>query len=117
MLLLKERRDAGTVPGQDVGAAMGRYLDDLTKAGVLLAANALQPSSAGVRLRFAGPERLVDDGPFRESTPVAGCLVIQVKSREEAIEWASRCPLDQIPVDGEASVVEVRQVVEGTYLG
>jgi hypothetical protein len=117
MLLLKERRDAGTTAGQDVGAAMGTYLDDLTKAGVLLAAEALQPSSAGVRLRFAGPERIVDDGPFRESTPVAGYLVIQVKSREEAIEWASRCPVGRTPVDGEAAVVEVRQVVEGTYPG
>jgi hypothetical protein len=113
MLLLEERRDAGTTPGQDVGAAMGTYLDDLTKAGVLLAAEVLQPSSAGVRLRFAGPERMVDDGPFRESTP-SGYLVIQVKSREEAIEWASRCPLGQTPVDGEAAVVEVRQVTEGT---
>ena len=68
-----------------------------------------------MRLRFAGAERILDDGPFRESTPVAGYLVIQVKSKEEAIEWASRCPLDRALLDGEAADVEIRQVVDGTF--
>jgi hypothetical protein len=117
MLLLKGDAEAGAPRDEKAEFAMRTYIDDLARAGVLLAAEGLQPSSTGVRIRFAGSERTLVEGPFKESNPVAGYLVIQVKSKEEAIEWASRCPVDRSLEGGEAMEVEVRQVASGTNAG
>jgi hypothetical protein len=110
MLLLKGDPEAEGQRDEEARAAMGTYIDDLTRAGVLLAAEGLQPSSTAVRIRFSGGERTLIDGPFQESKLVAGYLVIEVKSKEEAIEWASRCPVDEALEDGDS--IEVRQVAE-----
>jgi hypothetical protein len=88
---------------------MGKFNEELVKAGVLLAADGLQPSSKGARIRFTGNKRTVIDGPFAETKElVAGYWVIQVKSKEEAIEWMKRCP-NPYNQDGE---IELRQVFE-----
>jgi hypothetical protein len=112
MLLLKGDPEPGRPPDAAVAAAMGTYLDELTRAGVLLAAEGLRPSSAGVRLRFDGGVRSLIEGPFVESKPVAGYLVLQAKSREEAVEWASRCPIGGTPGEADAADIEIRQVVD-----
>jgi len=86
---------------------MGKYNEELAKAGVLLAAEGLHPSSKGARVKFSGGKRTVIDGPFAETKElIAGFWLWQVKSKEEAIEWASRCPA------GPNEVIEVRQVQE-----
>jgi len=86
---------------------MRQYDQDMTKAGVLLAEEGLHPSSKGTRLRVSGGKRVITDGPFTEAKEViAGFWIIQVKSKEEAIEWAKRCPL---PENG---LIEIRQVFE-----
>jgi hypothetical protein len=91
---------------------MGKFNEELVKAGVLLAAEGLQPSSKGARVRFSGSKRTVIDGPFAETKElVAGFWLIQVKSKAEAIEWVKRCPLG-----GEAEV-EIRQVFEASDFG
>src|ERR1700744_2684759 len=88
-------------------AAMGRYNDELTKAGVLLALDGLQPPAMGARVRFAAGKPSVPDGPFTEAKElIGGYWLIQARSKEEAIEWASRCPAN----DGD--IIEVRQVYE-----
>jgi hypothetical protein len=93
---------------RDEFAAMGEYNESLVKAGVLLAAEGLQPSSRGARIQFSGGKRTVVDGPFTEAKElIAGFWIIDVKSREEAMEWASRVPF----VDGE---VEIRPVFEAS---
>ena len=93
---------------------MGKYNEELAKAGVLLAAEGLQPSSKGARVKFSGDERTVVDGPFTESKElVAGFWLIQVKSKEEAIEWVKRCPN---PMEGD-SEIEIRQVFEAEDFG
>ena len=93
---------------------MGKYNEDLVKAGVLLAADGLQPSSKGARVKFSGEKRTVIDGPFAESKElIAGFWIFQVKSKEEAIEWVKRAPN---PFDGE-SEIEIRQVFEASDLG
>ena len=109
MLLVRSTNEseAGVVPEKDVFIAMARYNDDLAKAGVLLAVEGLHPSSKGARVKFSGTKRTVVDGPFTETKElIAGFWLIEVKSREEAIEWVKRCPA---PFDGEAEI-EVRQV-------
>src|SRR5438309_2279526 len=109
MILLKsnETAEAGVLPSEELLTDMGRYNEDLVKAGVLLAAEGLQPSSKGARVRFSGKGRTVIDGPFAETKElIAGFWLIQVKSREEAIEWVKRCPN---PLDGDAEI-EIRQV-------
>jgi hypothetical protein len=109
MILVRSTRDseAGLAPGEHIFAAMARYNEDLAKAGVLLAAEGLHPSSTGARVRIAGGKRTVVDGPFAETKElIAGFWLIQVKSRDEAIEWVKRCPA---PFDGE-SELEIRQV-------
>lgn len=98
----------GTLPDDvEAMAAMGRYNDSLRKAGVLLAVDGLQPPSTGARVRFSGGKPKVTDGPFSEAKEVlGGYWMIQVKSREEAIAWASRCP------GRDNEMIEVRQVQE-----
>jgi hypothetical protein len=97
----------GTMPEAKAVAAMMKYNEDLRKAGVLLALDGLHPPSMGARVSFSGGKPLVTDGPFAESKEVlGGYWMIQVRSKEEAIEWASRCPAS----DNE--VIEIRQVAE-----
>jgi hypothetical protein len=106
--------EAGVMPSQELLAEMGKYNEELAKAGVLLAGEGLHPSSKGARVRFSGRDRTVIDGPFAETKElIAGFWLIQVKSREEAIEWVKRCPN---PMEGE-SEVEIRQVFEAEDFG
>jgi len=99
--------EAGVMPSAEVLADMGKYNDELIKAGVMLAGEGLHPTSKGLRIKYEGPtKRTVIDGPFAESKElIAGYWLIQVKSREEAVEWAKRAPFQ----DGE---LELRQVFE-----
>jgi hypothetical protein len=116
MILVKasEESEAGVLPSQELLAAMGAYNEELVKAGVLLAAEGLQPSSKGARVRFSGDKRTVIDGPFAETKElIAGFWLIQVRSKEEAIEWVKRCPN---PMEGE-SEIEIRQVFEADDFG
>src|SRR6195256_6109150 len=95
MMIVKASKDseAGVMPSEELLSAMGKYNEELMKAGVLLDAAGLQASSKGARVRFSGGKRTVIDGPFTETKElIAGYWVIQVKSREEAIEWAKRAP-------------------------
>jgi len=116
MVMVKATKDseAGVMPSQQRLAEMGRYNEELVKAGVLLAGEGLHPSSRGARVRFCGAERTVIDGPFAETKElVAGFWLLQVRSKEEAIEWVRRCPN---PFDGE-SEIEIRQVFEADDFG
>jgi hypothetical protein len=107
--------EAGVLPEEKLLADMGKYNDELVKAGVLLAAEGLQPSSKGARVRFSGNKRTVIDGPFSETKElVAGFWLFQVKSKEEAIEWVKRAPN---PFPGTESEVEIRQVFEAEDFG
>jgi len=111
MIIVKATKDseAGVMPDHEMLAAMGAYNDELVKAGIMQAGEGLHPSSKGARVRFSGPKRTVVDGPFAETKElIAGFWLVQVKSREEAIEWMKRCPN---PGPGE-SQIEIRQVFE-----
>ena len=108
MLLVKATEDseAGVMPSTELLEAMGKYNEELVRAGVLLAGEGLHPSSKGARVRFSGATRTVIDGPFAETKElIAGFWLIQVKSKEEAIEWVKRVPFEE----GE---IEIRQVFE-----
>jgi hypothetical protein len=114
MLLVKANEDseAGVLPSEEMLAAMGRYNEELVKAGVLLAGEGLHPSSKGARVRFSGGKTTVIDGPFTEAKElIAGFWLIQVRSRDEAIEWVKRVPF------GEGEEIEVRQVFEADDFG
>jgi hypothetical protein len=116
MVLVKANEDseAGVMPSQELLAEMGRYNEELAKAGVMLAGEGLQPSSKGARVRFSGKDRTVIDGPFTEAKElIAGYWLIQVSSKDEAIEWVKRCPN---PMEGE-SEIEIRQVFEADDFG
>jgi len=116
MILVKATKnsEAGVLPDEKLLTAMGKYNEELAKAGVLLAAEGLQPSSKGARVRFSGNKRTVIDGPFAETKElIAGFWLWQVKSKEEAIEWVKRCPN---PFPGE-SEIEIRQVFEAEDFG
>jgi len=116
MVLLKANEDteAAVMPSEQLLAEMGQYNEEMVKAGVLLAGEGLQPSSKGARVKFSGDERSVTDGPFAEAKEmIAGYWLIQVKSKDEAIEWVKRCPN---PMDGE-SEIEIRQVFEAEDFG
>src|SRR5687767_1266103 len=116
MLIVKADKDseAGVMPTQELLAEMGKYNEELVKAGVMLAGEGLHPSSKGARVKFSGTKRTVVDGPFAETKElIAGFWLIQVKSKEEAIEWVKRCPN---PLDGE-SEIEIRQVFEAEDFG
>jgi hypothetical protein len=102
--------EAGVMPGQELMEEMGKYNDELIKAGIMQAGEGLKPSSNGKRIRFSGSQRTVIDGPFSETKElVAGFWIWQVKSLEEAVEWARRCPS---PMPGEESELEIRPVFE-----
>ncbi len=116
MVLLKADKttESGALPDEKILTEMGKYNEELVKAGVLLAAEGLQATSKGARVRFSGTKRTVIDGPFTETKElIAGFWIIQVKSKEEAIEWVKRCPN---PLDGEAEI-EIRQVFEASDFG
>lgn len=106
--------EAGVMPSEKLLTDMGKYNEELVKAGVLLAGEGLQPSSKGARVKFSGNKRTVIDGPFTETKElIAGYWLFQVKSKEEAIEWVKRCPN---PLEGE-SEIEIRQVFEAEDFG
>jgi hypothetical protein len=112
MMMVKANKEseAGVMPSMELLLAMGKYNEELVKAGVLLAADGLQSSAKGARVKFTGDKRTVVDGPFAETKElIAGFWMIQVKSKEEAIEWAKRCPNPH--GTGEAEI-EVRQVFD-----
>ena len=113
MMIVKGNKDseAGKMPSQELLSAMGKYNEELQRAGVLLDLSGLQPTSKGARIKFSGGKRTVIDGPFAESKEViAGYWIIQVKSREEAIEWAKRVPAPH--GEGQEGEIEVRQFFE-----
>ena len=117
MVIIKATKDseAGVMPSQQLLTEMGRFNEELVKAGVMLAGEGLQPSSKGARVRFSGNTRTVIDGPFVETKElIAGYWLWQVKSKEEAIEWVKRCPN---PMPGEDSEIEIRQVFEAEDFG
>ncbi len=116
MVLVKATKDseAGAMPSEELLTAMGKFNEELVKAGVMLAGEGLHPSSKGVRVRFSGAKRTVVDGPFAETKElVAGFWLWQVKSIAEAIEWLKRCPN---PHPGECEV-EIRPVFEASDFG
>jgi hypothetical protein len=107
--------EAGIMPTEQEFAEMGRFNEELVKAGVMLAGEGLQPSSKGARVRFSGKNRTVIDGPFAETKElVAGFWILQCKSKEECIEWIKRCPN---PMPGQESEIEIRQIFEPEDLG
>ena len=104
--------EAGAMPDEKLIAAMMKYNEELAKAGVLLALDGLHPTAKGARIKFAGGKRSVIDGPFTEAREIVGGYWLwQVKSKEEALEWASRCPAE----DGDT--LEIRQVFEASDFG
>ena len=116
MIIVKATKDseAGMMPSEQLLTEMGKYNEELVKAGVMLAGEGLQPSSKGTRVRFSGSKRTVIDGPFTETEElIAGYWLWQVKSKEEAIEWVKRCP-NPMPVESE---IEIRQVFEADDFG
>jgi len=116
MIIVKATKDseAGVMPDEKLLAAMGKFNEELAKAGVMLAGDGLHPSSRGARVRFSGPKRSVTDGPFAETKElIAGFWIWQVKSKEEAIEWVKRCPNPM----KEDSEIEIRQVFEAEDFG
>ena len=113
MILVKANKDseAGARPSEELFAAMADYHEQLAKAGVLLDASGLQPTSKGWRVKYSGGKRTVIDGPFTEAKElIAGYTMIQVKSREEAVEWSRRFPNPTL--DGSDCEIEVRQVFD-----
>jgi len=116
MVIVKASKDseAGVLPSKKLLADMGKFNEELVKAGVLLAGEGLQSSAKGKRVRFSGDKRTVIDGPFTETKElIAGFWLWQVRSMEEALEWVKRCPN---PHDGE-SEIEIRQVFEAEDFG
>jgi hypothetical protein len=116
MVIVKATKDseAGALPDQKILSEMGKFNEELVKAGIMLAGEGLQPTSKGARVRFAGSKRTVIDGPFTESKElIAGFWLWEVKSLDEAIEWVKRCPN---PHPGE-SEIEIRQVFEAADFG
>ncbi len=116
MILIKadKNTEAGVLPSEKLLTEMGKFNEELVKAGVMLAGEGLQPSSKGARVKFSGSKRTVIDGPFAETKElIAGFWLWQVKSKEEAIEWVKRCPNPT----GEEAEVEIRQVFEAEDFG
>jgi hypothetical protein len=116
MVMVKATRESerGEMPSEELLAAMGRYNEELVKAGVMLAGEGLHPSSKGKRVRFSGAARTVIDGPFTETKElVAGYWLWQVKSIDEAIEWVKRCP-NPMPTESE---IEIRPLFEAEDFG
>jgi hypothetical protein len=116
MVIVKANKDteAGIMPSEQLLREMGAYNEELVKAGVMLAGEGLHPSSKGVRIRFSGDKRTVIDGPFAETKElIAGYWLWQVKSIQEAIDWAKRCPNPT----GEESTLEIRPLFEAEDFG
>jgi hypothetical protein len=116
MILVKATKDseAGVMPSEQLLSEMGKFNEELVKAGVMLAGEGLHPSSKGARVRFSGAKRTVIDGPFAETKElVAGFWLWKCKSLQEAIDWVKRCPN---PMPGE-SEIEIRQVFEAEDFG
>ena len=111
MVRATKSSESGVLPDEDLIADMGKYNQELMKAGVMLAGDGLQPSSKGARVHFsAGNRRTVTDGPFAETKElIAGYWMWQVKSKEEALQWLTRCPH---PFPGQEADIEIRQVYE-----
>lgn len=117
MVIVKATKnsEAGVMPSEKLLADMGRYNEELVKAGIMLAGEGLHPSRKGKRVRFAGGKKSVIDGPFAETKElIAGYWLWQVKSLEEAVEWVRRCP---DPMPGEESEIEIRPVFEAEDFG
>lgn len=117
MILVKASADseAGVMPSEELLTAMGNFNEELAKAGILVEADGLHPSSKGARVRFSGDKRTVTDGPFIETKElVAGYWIWDVKSKEEAIEWVKRCPN---PMPGTDSDIEIRQIFSAEDFG
>ena len=115
MVMVKATKDseAGVLPDEKILTAMGKFNEELVKAGVMLAGEGLQASSKGARVRFKGSKRTVVDGPFAETKElIAGFWLWHVKSKEEAIEWVKRCPIPP----GEETAIEIRQIFEAPEL-
>src|SRR6187431_584224 len=116
MVIVKATKDseAGIMPSTELLAAMGKYNEELVKAGVMLAGEGLHPSSKGARVRFSGKDRTVIDGPFAETKElIAGYWLFQCRSKEECIEWVKRAPNPMT----EDSEIEIRQVFEAEDFG
>ena len=116
MILVKadKNSEAGVLPDEKLLAEMGKFNEELVKAGIMLAGEGLHPSSKGARVRFDGSKKTVIDGPFSETKElVAGFWIWKVKSKEEAIEWVKRCP-NPMPTDSE---IEIRQIFEAEDFG
>jgi hypothetical protein len=114
MVKASPESEAGVLPSQELLTEMGKFNEELVKAGVMLEGEGLHPSSKGVRVKFSGAKRTVIDGPFAESKElVAGFWIWQVRSKEEAIEWAKRCP-NPTGAEGE---LEIRQIFEADDFG
>jgi len=116
MVIVKATKDseAGALPSKELINAMGKYNEQLVKAGIMLAGDGLQPSSRGKRVRFSGEKRSVIDGPFSETKElIAGFWIWQVRSMEEAVEWLKRCPNPHC----EDSEVEIRPLFEAADFG
>ncbi|WP_285415416.1 YciI family protein [Pseudomonas sp. efr-133-TYG-5] len=107
--------EAGVMPSEELLTAMGNYNEELAKAGILVSADGLHPSSKGARVRFSGEQRSVIDGPFAETKElIAGYWIWEVKSKAEAIEWVKRCPN---PMPGTDAEIEIRQVFSAQDFG
>jgi hypothetical protein len=114
MVKATKESEAGVMPSEQLLTEMMRYNEELVKAGVMLAGEGLHPSSKGARVRFNGKNRTVIDGPFAETKElVAGFWIMQVRSKDEVIEWVRRCPN---PMEGE-SEIEIRQIFEADDFG
>jgi hypothetical protein len=117
MVMVRATRgtEAGVMPSEQLLTEMGKFNEELVKAGVMLAGEGLHPSSKGARVKFSRGRRTVVDGPFAETKElIAGYWLWQVKSKEEAIEWVKRCP---DPMPGEESEIEIRQLFEAEDFG
>jgi hypothetical protein len=118
MVIVKadKKSEAGIPPSPELLAAMGKYNEELVKAGIMLAGEGLHPSSKGARVRFAGNKRTVIDGPFAETKElIGGFWLIQAKSKEEAIEWVKRVPFDT--PENDPVEIEIRQLFEAEDFG
>ena len=116
MILIKadKNTEAGVLPSEKLLTEMGKFNEELVKAGVMQAGEGLQPSAKGARVKFSGGKRTVVDGPFTETKElICGFWIWQVKSKEEAIEWVKRCPN---PLEGDAEI-EIRQIFEAEDFG
>ena len=117
MAIVKATKDSenGVMPSEQLLADMGKFNEELVKAGIMQAGEGLQPSSKGVRVKFAGDKRIVTDGPFAETKElVAGFWIWKCKSKQEAIDWVKRCPN---PMPGTEAEIEIRQIFEAEDFG